>query len=88
MTSDDSRSVRTRVEQTDGKITIQTDADLRLAVSSPRTRPLSASERHATLRVVGSETTVDIELDAAALDALLDDLRKIQSGDAFEFGSG
>ena len=83
-TDDDSRNVKTTVRQEDGKITMESSSVMRLRVDSPRLQPLGATERHATVRVTTAGVDVEIELDAAALDALIDDLYAVQSGDAFD----
>jgi len=81
---DDSRDVRTKIRQEDGKITMESSSVMTLRVDSPRRQPLGEIETHATLSVRTHGASVEIDLDAAAVDALLDDLRKVQTGEAFD----
>jgi len=84
MTDDNSRDVKTEIQQEDGKITMESSDVMRLRVESPRRQPLGEIETHATLSVRTHGSSVEIDLDAAAVDALVDDLRKVQTGEAFD----
>lgn len=84
MTDDNTRDVKTEIRQQDGKITMTSSSVMRLRVESPRMEPLGKIETHATLSVRTQDASVEIDLDAAAVDALVDDLRKVQTGEAFD----
>jgi len=82
--SPESRAVDATVKQTEGKLTMSQRSQFRLTVSNPRNKPLSGIETHATVQISSHGSEVKIELDAEALDHLIDELHAIQSGNAFD----
>ncbi|MBV0900176.1 hypothetical protein [Haloarcula salina] len=66
-----------------GVLAVQThERDLDLRVQAPEERPLSGIEPHAQLTISGADLTVDVVLDADALDALLDGLPVAPRGES------
>jgi len=65
----------------DGRVAMSADLETPLRLETPDQRPLSSAETHATLRLVGDDVRVRIELDGEALDALADALYHAQRGD-------
>ncbi|QLC35747.1 hypothetical protein EFA46_015935 (plasmid) [Halarchaeum sp. CBA1220] len=67
----------------DGRITIELSAGAQLYLETPDQTPLSASERHATLRIVSDvdpDGVTELELDKDGLDALADALIDAENG--------
>lgn len=82
--STDKTAVDATLKQSEGKLTMSQTSQFRLSVTHPRRQPLSEIETHATVKLSGEESHASVELDAEALDHLIDELRAIQSGDAFD----
>lgn len=64
----------------DGRVSMSAESDVEIYLETPDGQPLSRAERHATLRVVGDDSRVEVELDADALDALAEELTAAQAG--------
>jgi hypothetical protein len=83
-----SKSVRVSLEQTDGRVSMSLSGLLSLHVETPRNEPLSNIETQATIVVsdpkADPDNRAEIELDAEALDHLVDELHAAQTGDAYE----
>lgn len=63
-----------------GVLSAQThERDIDLRIQTPDHRPLSSTEPHAQLTVSGEGLTVDIVLDADALETLGDAVRRAQA---------
>lgn len=66
----------------DGRVSmVVDDADAGLYFDTPDRGPLSKAETHATIRVTGDDYDASIELDAAALDALADQIYHAQEAE-------
>lgn len=65
----------------DGRVAMSADGDVDLYLNTPDHKPLSKTETHATLRVVGDDYRAEVELDAEAVDALADAVYHAQGGD-------
>jgi hypothetical protein len=76
--------VATTVGIVDGRVAMTADGEADVYVDTPRQPPLSATETHATLRVVGDDYRAEIELDADDCEELLDALAAVADGTAFE----
>jgi hypothetical protein len=76
------------LEQTDGRVSMSLSGSLSLHVETPWTEPLSKIETQATVVVSDpkddQDNRAEIELDAEALDHLVDELHDAQTGDAYE----
>ena len=68
------------MEMVDGKLSMNVHTNATLRVKEPEHTPLSKVEPHLGLYVVTGETTVRLELDAVALDALADAIHHAQEG--------
>jgi hypothetical protein len=69
-------TVDTTVGIFDGRIAMSADGDAHLYVDVPDHRPLSTSERHATLRLEGDDYRAEVTLDGEDLDAVMDALHQ------------
>jgi hypothetical protein len=76
------------LEQTDGRVSMSLSGTLGLHVETPRNKPLSKTETQATIVVsdpkADPDNRAEIELDAEAIDHLVDELHDAQTGDAYE----
>jgi len=52
---------------TDDRVAMSADGDASILVETPDRQPLSATERHATIRVVGDDWRANVELNADQL---------------------
>lgn len=78
-TIDDLDAVDTTVGIVDGRVAMSADGDAQLRVESPEHRPLSRIERHATLRVSGTDYRAKLELNAHQLDCLFGELAELET---------
>lgn len=76
-------NIDTSVSIVDGRVAMSADADATLHVERPLTSPLSASERHATLRFEGDSYRVEVTLDADEC-AWLEETLAVAQGGAHE----
>mgnify|MGYP000020599853 CR=1 FL=1 len=68
----------------DDKLTMQTGGDGTLRIQTTRLQPLGEDEGVGTLSLVGDDFEVEATLRMQDVDALVDALHKIQSGEVFE----
>lgn len=82
MSDGDTAVAPAEVEVRDGRLSMETRVVARINVIEPEVEPLSAREPQARLYIAGDDVSVDIELDAEALDGLVDALYDLQLTDA------
>lgn len=68
----------------DDRISMMAEGEVNVYLNTPDCQPLSRDETHATLRVSGDDYRAKVELDAAQLDALVDELTAAQQGETDE----
>lgn len=76
--TDDTPEPNATVGIVEGRIGVNAEIETPVRVDTPDTQPLSKVETHATLHLAGDGVRVAVDLDAEALDSLVDDLYHAQ----------
>lgn len=65
----------------DGRVAMNADGNVSVYVQTPDTRPLTAEGTHVRIRFVGEGYRGEVELDADALEDVMDALEEARGGD-------